>query len=80
MKNNRGDEPVGVIIHIYMEISQGNSLRGYIYLKQAKMLFFFLFFLFLFSSTKSENRKSEQVLPRGVPVRRGRWQGKGVGG
>jgi hypothetical protein len=33
MKKIRGDKPIGVIIHIYMEISQGNPL----YLKQAKM-------------------------------------------
>jgi hypothetical protein len=57
MKKNRGDEPIGVIIHIYMEISQGNSLCSYLYLKQAKMSFFF-------SSIKSENRRMEQVLPR----------------
>jgi hypothetical protein len=37
MKKNRGDEPIGVIIHRYMEITQGNSLRSYLYLKQAKM-------------------------------------------
>jgi hypothetical protein len=35
MKKNRRDEPTGVIIHIYMEMSQGNSL----YLKQANMSF-----------------------------------------
>jgi hypothetical protein len=34
---NRGDEPIQVIIHIYMEISQGNSLCSY--LKQTKMSF-----------------------------------------
>jgi hypothetical protein len=37
MKKIRGDKPVGVIIHTYMEISQGNSLYSYLYLKQAKM-------------------------------------------
>jgi hypothetical protein len=25
-EKNRGDEPMWVIIHIYMEVSQGNSL------------------------------------------------------
>jgi hypothetical protein len=40
MKKNREDEPVGVIIHIYMEISQENFLCGYHYLKQEKMSFF----------------------------------------
>jgi hypothetical protein len=32
MKKNRGDEPIGVIIYIYMEMLQGNSLC-YLYLK-----------------------------------------------
>jgi hypothetical protein len=33
MKKNRGDKPSGVIIHIYMEIPQGNPLLSYLYLK-----------------------------------------------
>jgi hypothetical protein len=41
----------GVMIDIYMEISQRNSLGSYLYLKQAKCSFF------LFSSIKSENRR-----------------------
>jgi hypothetical protein len=49
MKKNRGNETIRIIIHIYMEVSQGN------YLKQAKMSFYF-------SSTKSENRWVEQIL------------------
>jgi hypothetical protein len=40
MKKIRGDKPIVVIIHIYMGISQGNSLCSYLYLKQAKMSFF----------------------------------------
>jgi hypothetical protein len=40
MKKRRGDEPVRDIIHIYMEMSQGNAL--YSYLKQTKMSPFFL--------------------------------------
>jgi hypothetical protein len=54
MKKNRGHEPIGVIIHIYI----GNSLCSYLYLQQKCHIFFFLF-----SSTKSENRRGEQVLP-----------------
>jgi hypothetical protein len=42
MKKIRGDKPTGVIIHIHMEILQGNSLCSYLYLKQAKMSCFFL--------------------------------------
>jgi hypothetical protein len=43
MKKIRGDEPIGVIIHIHMEISQGNSLCCHFYLKPAIMPFFLLF-------------------------------------
>jgi hypothetical protein len=50
MKKNR-DEPIQVKIDIYMEMSQGNSL------KQKMSSFFFC------SSTKSENRRVRQVLP-----------------
>jgi hypothetical protein len=39
MKKNRGKEPIVVIVHIYMEMSQGNFLCSYLYLKQAKMSF-----------------------------------------
>jgi hypothetical protein len=39
MKKNKGDEPIRVMIHVYTEMSQGNSL--YSYLKQTKMSFFF---------------------------------------
>jgi hypothetical protein len=62
MKKIRGDEPIVYIIYIYMEISQGNSLWSYPYLKQAKMS---CFLFYLFSSTKSENKKAKQVLPMG---------------
>jgi hypothetical protein len=44
-------------------------------LNKQKYYFFFLSF------TKSENRRAEQVLPRGrgtIQVRRGRWCRKGV--
>jgi hypothetical protein len=44
MEKIRGDESIGVIIHIDMEISQGNSLCSYFNLKQAKMSFFSFFF------------------------------------
>jgi hypothetical protein len=64
MKKNTRGEPIRFIIHIHMEISQGNSLFGYLYLKQAKIHFF------LFSSTKSENRKAEGVVLVGTSERR----------
>jgi hypothetical protein len=37
MKKIRGDKPIGDITHICMEISQGNSLCSYLYLKLEKM-------------------------------------------
>jgi hypothetical protein len=37
MKKNRGNEPIAVIIHIYIEMLQGYSLCSYLYLKQVKM-------------------------------------------
>jgi hypothetical protein len=47
------------------------------------VLFLYIFFFFVFSSTKSENRREKQVLPKGmglVPEEgRMRW-GKDVGG
>jgi hypothetical protein len=46
MKKIRGDEPTGVIIPIYIEIPQGNSLWNYLYLRQTKMSFFFFSFFF----------------------------------
>jgi hypothetical protein len=63
MKKNKREESIAVIINIYMEISQRNSLCSYHYLKQGKMSLFFFFFFFLISSTKSENRRADQVLP-----------------
>jgi hypothetical protein len=69
-EKNRGDKPNWAIIHIYMEMPQGNSLCSY--LKQAKMSFFIFS---CFSYTKSENRRVEQVLPgrAGSSRRRRRW-------
>jgi hypothetical protein len=60
-----------------MEISQGNSLYSYLYLKLAKMS---CFSFYLFSSAKSENRRVEQAERGGLaPVGGGRWWGKRVG-
>jgi hypothetical protein len=86
-KKNGGDKPNQAIIHriyvytqnicIYTEVPQGNALCSY--LKQAKMAFYCL----LFSYTKSENRRAEQVLPRGrvfVPEGGARMWGNGEEG
>jgi hypothetical protein len=48
VKRTGRDEPVGVVIHICIKTTQGNSLCSYLYLKLAKMpcissfLYFFL--------------------------------------
>jgi hypothetical protein len=44
LKTNRRDEPVLVIIHIQLEMSQGKSLCSY--LKQTRMSFFFVVYKF----------------------------------
>jgi hypothetical protein len=58
MKKIRGDTPVGVIIHIYLEISQGNSLCSY--LKEAKMpsFSFYPFSFFFYKIGEQEGRTS----------------------
>jgi hypothetical protein len=80
MKRIRGDKSIGVLTHTYMELSQGNSMCSYFYLKLKCHVFHFIFSLF--ASTKSENRKAEQVLPSGgglAPVGGERCWGKEVG-
>jgi hypothetical protein len=58
MKKIRGNKPIGIIIHTYMEICIASFISTY------NFMFFILSFLF-FSPTKSENRSVEQVLLRG---------------
>jgi hypothetical protein len=55
MKRNRGDEPTGVIINIYMEMSKTPCVA----ILSKNVIFFFLLL------KKSENRRVEQVLPNG---------------
>jgi hypothetical protein len=79
MKEITGDKLIGVIIYIYMEISQGNSLCSCLYLKQAKMLWF-SFYLFSYKIGQQKD-KTNPVQGRGLaPGRGGRCWGKGVGG
>jgi hypothetical protein len=70
-RTGRG-EPIVVVIHIGRETTQGISLCSYLYLKLAKMPCF-SFMFYAFSTTKSENRRAEQVLLRGW------WGGFGTG-
>jgi hypothetical protein len=56
------NEPVWITIHIHMETTQGISLCSCLYFKLVKTLSLIIFYFF--SSTKSENKGAEQVLPR----------------
>jgi hypothetical protein len=71
MKKNRGDEAIQIIIHIYLEMLQGNFPC---YLKQAKAKMSFIWF----SSTKLRKRKVEKVLWGGGGVNVG-TSGRGGG-
>jgi hypothetical protein len=77
MKKIRRDKSIwGYNTHMH-----GNSTRklcSYLYLKQAKMLCC-SFSLFSFSSTKSENRRAEQVLPLGRDGTTGKVEALGNG-
>jgi hypothetical protein len=78
MKKIRGDKPTGVIIHTYMEISQGNSLCSYLNLKQAKMSCF-TFSLFSFFFYKIGDQEGKTIPAQGArmaPVRERRCWGK----
>jgi hypothetical protein len=51
-----------VVIHMCMEAILGSSLNSYLYLKLAKH-YVSLIISYVFSSTKLENKRAEQVLP-----------------
>jgi hypothetical protein len=60
VKGTRGEEPIGVVIHIWMETTQGNSMCSYLKLAKTSCFSFYLF-----SSAISENRRVEQALGEG---------------
>jgi hypothetical protein len=62
VKSSGRDEPIQVVIHMCMEATLGISLYSYLYLKLAKC-YAFLIICYVFSSTKSGNKRVEQVLP-----------------
>jgi hypothetical protein len=83
VKRTGRDEPVGVVIHICMETAQGSSLPLQLSLSQTSKNTMCLLSFMLFSSTKSENRRAEQVLGMVRVVDTGGRRevaGKGVGG
>jgi hypothetical protein len=79
MKKIRGVKPIGVIIHRFTELSQGNSLCSYLYLKQAKnVMFFFLSFLFFLVQNQRTGGWNESC-PRGRANTSGRGKVMGKG-
>jgi hypothetical protein len=79
VKRTGRDEPIWVVTHMH-----GNNTRKlpmyYLYLKLAKTPCSSMFYVF--SSTKLENRREEQFLPRAGGGgwywwEQGRWWGKG---
>jgi hypothetical protein len=52
-EKNRGNELIWVIIHIYMEMSQGNSLYSYI---NKEKCYFSFFFIYKYERTGGQNR------------------------
>jgi hypothetical protein len=68
VKKSGREEPMWVVIHTCMETTQGISLYSYLHLKLAKTLCF----PYVFSSTKLEEKRVEQVL-LGAGEGRERW-------
>jgi hypothetical protein len=66
MKKNR-DEPTGVIIHIYMEISKRNSLCAATFISKSKNVTFFPIFLLQNQRTGGQHKSYDG---------NGKWQGK----
>jgi hypothetical protein len=61
VKRSGRDEPIQVVIHMFMKAMLGISLYSYLYLKVAKMLWLSYYpFCFLFHKTGD---RAEQVLP-----------------
>jgi hypothetical protein len=69
VKRSGEDEPVGVAMYMFMEATLRISLYSYLYLKLAKTPCL-LIIAYVFFSTKLENKRAEQVLPR-------RWEAVG---
>jgi hypothetical protein len=61
VKRTDRDEPICVVIHIYMETTQGISLYSYFYLKLAKKPCF-SYYLLCFFFYKIGKQKVERVL------------------
>jgi hypothetical protein len=65
VKKSGRDEPIWVVIHMCMETKPGIFLYSYLYLKLAKAPGISYYLLCFFTSTKLENKRTEQVVPGG---------------
>jgi hypothetical protein len=74
MKKIRGNKPLGVIIHIYMEISPVSPPCVGTFISNKLKCQDFPFIFSLFPSTKLENRRAEQVLLRGKGEGKYDWE------
>jgi hypothetical protein len=73
MKKIKGNKPIGVIIHIYMELSQRKSL----YLKHTKVsCFSFYHFSFFFYKIKEQEGRTGPAQARGLTPVGGGSDGK----
>jgi hypothetical protein len=64
VKRTDRDEPIGVEINTCMETTQESPYVA-IFISNYQKRHVSLFIFYAFSSTKLENRRAEQVLPRG---------------
>jgi hypothetical protein len=54
MNKIKEDKPIGVIIHLYMEISQGNFLCSYLFSNKLKYQVFIYLFSFFFYKIREQ--------------------------
>jgi hypothetical protein len=78
VKRTRRNGPIWVIIHIYMDKTQGNSLCNYLYLKLAKIscFSFYLLSVFFYKIGEQDSRTGSGGLGTGG---RGEAGEKGLG-
>jgi hypothetical protein len=84
VKRTGRDETIGVVIHICMETTQGNSLCRYLYLKLAKTSWLSFYTLCIFFYKIREQKGGTDSAPVGKGWISTRWKremvGKGMGG
>jgi hypothetical protein len=73
VKRTGKDEPIGVVIHICMETTQGTSLYSYLYLKLTEIPCFSYLLCFLLLPNRRTGGQNRLALVGG-----GRWHRKGL--